>query len=73
MHIYRYGTIMRPPGPGAVPRRGLIETHGGHFNAPSGHFCWGLAEYDRPLTDEEVSAYELEYITEYDMRAPDDN
>ena len=54
MHIYRYATLMRPPGPGAVPRKGLLQTIGRHFDAPSGHFCWGLAEYDRPLTDEEI-------------------
>ena len=71
MHIYRYGTLMRPPGPGAVPRRGLIQTIGKHFNAPSGHFCWGLAEYDRQLTDEEISEYELEFIGEYDMEGND--
>lgn len=42
MHIYRYGTLMRPPGPGAVPRKGLIQTISNrHFYAPSGHFCWG--------------------------------
>ena len=23
---------------------------------------WGWAEYDRPLTDEEISEYELEFI-----------
>ena len=73
MRIYRYGTLMRPPGPGAVPRRGLIQTIGRHFNAPSGHFCWGLAEYSRPLTDEEISGYELEPITDYEVEEADDN
>ena len=74
MHIYRYGTLMRPPGPGAVPRKGLIQTISNRqFDAPSGHFCWGLAEYDRPLTDEEISEYELEYITEYTMEDTDEH
>ena len=73
MHFYSYGTLMRPPGPGAVPRKGLLQTICKHFNAPSGHFCWGLAEYDRPLTDEEIIGYELEYITDYTMEEPDDN
>ena len=60
MHIYRYGTLMRPPGPGAVPRKGLMKTISNrHFYAPSGHFCWGAAEYDRPLTGEEVSGYDF--------------
>lgn len=73
MHIYRYGLLMRPPGPGAVPRKGLMQTIGKHFNAPSGHFCWGLAEYDRPLTDEEISAYELEPITDYELEETDEH
>lgn len=57
---FRYACRMRPPGPGALPRRGLTETKGGHFTAPSGHFAWGWAEYDRELTDEETEEYELE-------------
>ena len=73
MHIFRYGTLMRPPGPGAVPRKGLMQTIGKHFNAPTGHFCWGLAEYDRALTDEEINEYELEYITDYTMEEPDEH
>lgn len=62
MHIYRYGTLMRPPGPGAVPRRGLLQVKNVHQHAPSGHKTWGWAEYDRPLTDEEIEEYELEFI-----------
>lgn len=62
MHIYRYGTLMRPPGPGAVPRRGLLNVKNTHQTAPSGHKMWGWAEYNRPLTDEEISEYELEFI-----------
>lgn len=58
----KYALLMRPPCPGAVPRRGLIETHGEHFTAPSGHFAWGWAVYDRALTDEEIQEYELEEI-----------
>lgn len=45
-----------------MPRKGLIQTIGRHFNAPSGHKAWGWAEYNRPLTDEEISEYELEFI-----------
>ena len=56
----RYAMLMRPPGPGALPGRGLVRTKGEHFHAQSGHFAWGWAEYDRDLTDEEIADYELE-------------
>ena len=59
---HRYALLMRPPGPGALPKRGLARTKGGHFTAPSGHRAWGWAEYERPLTDEEITDYELEEI-----------
>ena len=59
---HRYALIMRPPGPGALPGRGLARAKGEHFYAPSGHFAWGWAEYDRDLTDEEISDYELEMM-----------
>jgi hypothetical protein len=54
---------MRPPQPGAIPRNGLQEIHDGEFVAPSGHHAWGWAEYNRRLTDAEISGYELEEIT----------
>ena len=61
---HRYALLMRPPGPGALPGRGLTGTKGEHFKAPSGHFAWGWAEYDRELTDEEIADYELEPMEE---------
>ena len=60
----RYATLMRPPQPGAIPRIGLQEIHECEFFAPSGHHAWGWAEYNRRLTDEEISEYELEEIIE---------
>ena len=58
--VHRYAMLMRPPGPGALPGRGLVRARGDHFYAPSGHFAWGWAEYGRELTDEEIADYELE-------------
>ena len=58
----RYATLMRPPMPGAVPRKGLLEMKEIEGNAPSGHHAWGWAEYDRFLTGEEIRDYELEYV-----------
>jgi hypothetical protein len=66
MHIYRYGTLMRPPGPGAIPRKGLVSTNGQHLTTPTGHFAWGVADYNRELNQEEVDAYELEFVEETD-------
>lgn len=60
MFMSKYACLMRPPGPGAIPRRGLIETKGEHFTAPSGHRAWGWAVYSLKLTDEEIEEYELE-------------
>jgi hypothetical protein len=59
----RYATLMRPPQPGAIPRNGLQGIHDGEFVTPSGHHAWGWVEYNRQLTDEEISGYELEEIT----------
>lgn len=56
----RYGMLMRPPGPGAVPKKGLLDMGFDEGYAPSGHHVWGWAEYDRKLSDEELSDYELE-------------
>lgn len=72
MHVYRYGTLMRPPGPGAVPREGLIQAFERPFTAKSGKYCWGLAEYERPLTENEISDYQLEYITDYELGEPEE-
>ena len=58
----RYGLTMRPPMPGALPKKGLLETKAIEGYAPDGRHCWGWADYDRKLTDEEVRDYELTYI-----------
>jgi len=60
---YRYATLMRPAGPGAVPRDGWVDTSFDEFTAPSGHHAWGWVEYDRRLTDKEINDYELEEMT----------
>lgn len=61
--LYRYATLMRPAGLGSVPKKGLwacedmlgIET-------PSGHHAYSIADYDRELTEKEMSDYELEFV-----------
>lgn len=52
--VYRYAPRLRPPSPGAVPREGLIgTTRGGE---------WGVAEYSRELTPQEIRDYELDVL-----------
>ena len=58
--MMRYYFLMRSPMPGAMPREGLTEVGFDEGQAPSGHFYWGWAEYNRELTAEEVSHYDLE-------------
>ena len=59
--VYRYYTPDRPPMPGAVPRDGLdrIACYDTRQSVGSGISAYGYAEYTRPLTDKEISDYEL--------------
>lgn len=62
MKKYRYGCRMRPPGPGAVPRDGLIRCVYDYAMWLPDEY-WGGVEYNRPLTPEEVDHYDLEDIS----------
>lgn len=62
MTVYRYATLFREPGPGAVPKDGLLFCGYTRDKTPSGRLSWGFADYDRKLTEEEVKQYELEYV-----------
>ena len=60
MKVYRYYCRFRPPMPGAIPRQGLVRTFAYDYKQSIGGIgAWGFAEYDRPLTDQEVDQYEL--------------
>lgn len=61
--IIRYSTLLRPPGPGAVPRDGLKDCGYTEHTTPSGHHAWGWAEYSRELTPEELHHYDMERTT----------
>ena len=60
--VARYATLLRPPGPGAVPRDGLLQVREIEGTTPSGHHAWGWAEYNRRLTEEELRHYDMEYV-----------
>ena len=60
MKVYRYYCRFRPPMPGSIPRQGLIRAY--EYDYPqsfNGVSAWGFAEYDRPLTAQEIKDYEL--------------
>lgn len=58
MILYQYLCKMRPPAPGAVPKRNLHDAISCHMNFYN-TFIWGMVEYTEPLTDEEIAEYEL--------------
>ena len=65
MKVYRYYCRFRPPMPGAIPRKGLVEV--ASFDGPQtldGIRTWGYAEYNRELTDREIADYELVVLPE---------
>ena len=58
--FYSYLLLYRPPMPGGIPREGLIETEGWERREERyGTMCWGIAVYNRPLTEKEIRNYEL--------------
>lgn len=58
--VYRYYCPFRPPMPGAIPRLGLLRV-GDHDDVmcKGSTEYWGFAEYERPLTEQEIKDYEL--------------
>lgn len=65
MAKHRYACILRPPGPGAVPRDGLVNSACESGTAMTGHFTWGWVEYSRRLTEQEERIYDLMYLYSY--------
>lgn len=60
--VYPYFCLMRPPAPGTVPTRGLVEMES--FDRRSyveivDRMAWGWVGYDHPLSPSEVDEYEL--------------
>ncbi len=60
--LYAYYCLMRPPAPGAVPTRGLVEMESfdrRYYVEIVDRMAWGWVGYDRPLSPSEVDEYEL--------------
>lgn len=60
--VYRYYFRLRPPGIGCQPKRGLLRIDNfeqARYVECIGRYAHGWAEYDRPLTCDEIRDYEL--------------
>lgn len=58
--LYRYYCRMRPPAPGAIPKRNLHDCVAVHIPIEgTDRHMWGAAYYTEPLTEEEIDYYEL--------------
>lgn len=59
---YRYWFALRPPMPGAVPKRNLENVTSfckRTYRYEVNREVWGYADYSEPLTDKEVDEYDL--------------
>lgn len=56
--VYRYYLPERPPVPGSIPKGGIVDVHDGKVMWGTFDF-YGYVDYNRELTDKEVSDYEL--------------
>ena len=59
--MYVYGTRLRPPDIGCVPKEGLKEVSFQEFISVGRHY-WGTASYERELTEEELEHYDMDCI-----------
>lgn len=57
---YLYGMRARPLAPGAQPK-GIVEFYPPLLQYPQ---YWNIIAYARPLTEQEIEDYELDYIRE---------
>ena len=62
--VYRYACRLRPPGPGAVPKDGLIYCNCNEIEGYEHHY-WGYCEYDHQLSDEDMKHYDLDFVGPY--------
>lgn len=65
---YQYAMTQRPPQPGAMPHDGLREILPGRpaMDELIGHKVYAVLVYDRRLSPQEISDYELWAISRYE-------
>lgn len=58
---HRYYTLYRPPSPGAVPKGFTDANVFGErtYIKEIGHAAWGTVDYKEPLSQKDISDYEL--------------
>ena len=64
--MFAYYTKERPPMPGCIPSDGLleIECFASRCYVPEAQCkAWGIAYYDRQLTEREINDYELQEVS----------
>jgi hypothetical protein len=61
--VYRYGMRYRPLQVGAQPR-GFIPNPSNYRGQPdhNDHYRWGYIDYPTPLSEQDIKAYELEFV-----------
>ena len=63
--MYRYYSILRPIAPGTFPKPidnpilNIKDFETRSYVGKIGREAWGYLEYEKPLTDEQIEAYEL--------------
>ena len=62
--LYRYYLTQRPPAPGAIPRGSKNTVSFDTKQEVDGLEVWGYVEYDKPLTEQQISDYELTELTD---------
>lgn len=62
--IYRYECLLRPPGPGAIPRDGCVCVDQREYITSDMKHVWGYVYYDHKIPDKLASDYDLRYACE---------
>lgn len=60
---YAYGMRLRGFSPGCQPKKGFVDREDDKLG-----IYWDILIYNRPLTDEELRDYELDFITSFEGR-----
>ena len=68
--MYRYYLLLRPVGIGTQPQ-GMADWHNfdsRKYISEIDHEAWGWVEYDQPLSQEEIDAYDMKGVIDESMK-----